>query len=248
MHALRMPLLLLAFLSLSAKAQSSSPINLSITYLYKLKTGQATDGERQALAALSEQELASGLNNSARQLAFWINLYNAAVQYTLSKDNSLYEDKDEYFGRDQVKIAGHTISLDLIEHGILRHSKIKYALGYFNKWFISDFEEKFRLKEADPRIHFALNCGAKSCPPIPILRPSTVNYQLDKATAQFLKHTTQVKDEEVWVTPLMSWFRGDFGNRIAFLKKHGALPESSSITDIEYRDYDWTLHLGAFVD
>lgn len=246
MLTVRLFTLLITLFSLSVNAQNSNPINLSIRYLYKIKTCQSTAIEREALANLSEEQLARSLNNHPRRLAFWINLYNASVQHTLGQDSSLYEDKDDYFGRDQIKIAGHTISLDMIEHGLLRHSKIKYGLGYFNKWFISDFEEKFRLPKADPRIHFTLNCGARSCPPIPILRPATVNWQLNQATATFLKQTTEIRENEIWVTPLMSWFRGDFDNRIAFLKQHGILPKSSRLNNLEYQDYDWSLHLGAF--
>ena len=79
------------------------------------------------------------------------------------------------------------MSLDDIEHGILRRSKIKWSEGYFNKLFPSKFEKENRVNKVDYRIHFALNCGARSCPPIAFYDPEKLDKQLDVATMIYLK-------------------------------------------------------------
>ena len=67
------------------------------------------------------------------------------------------------------------MSLDKIEHGIIRKSKIKYIQGYFSKWFPDKFEKLFRMKKLDNRIHFALNCCTKSCPQIRLYTPKDID-------------------------------------------------------------------------
>jgi hypothetical protein len=70
--------------------------------------------------------------------------------------------KKSFFTVKQINVANKQLSLDEIEHGILRRSKIKWSLGYLNKLFPSAFEKHQRADKADYRIHFALNCGAKA--------------------------------------------------------------------------------------
>lgn len=63
-------------------------------------------------------------------------------------------------------VGGHTFSLDDIEHGILRCNK-KHPTSGAVAFSISDPRLPFVLHlPLDPRIHFALNCGAKGCPAI----------------------------------------------------------------------------------
>ena len=59
-------------------------------------------------------------------------------------------------------------SFDNIEHDIIRGSRIKWSLGYLKKWFVSKEIKALQLDKREARIHFTLNCGAKSCPPVDI--------------------------------------------------------------------------------
>jgi hypothetical protein len=63
----------------------------------------------------------------------------------------------------------------------------------------------------DSRLHFALNCGGRSCPPI----RSYSAEKLDLATCVFLVATVEVGEnsDEVWLSRILSWYRGDFGGR-----------------------------------
>ena len=142
------------------------------------------------------------------------------------------------------------LSLDLIEHGILRRSKVKWSEGYLGKMFPSDFEKKFRVKRLDYRIHFALNCGAKSCPPIAFYDPVLIDKQLKVAVKVYLKGECKFdKDEnQIEVPALMGWFRHDFGGKkgiLAILKNNKIIPENSSPA-IKFKKYDWSLYLNNY--
>ena len=109
-----------------------------------------------------------------------------------------------------------------------------------------------RTEERDWRIHFALNCGATSCPPVAIYEYERLNEQLDKSSKRYLTQTTEYNKEEkvAKVTALFSWFRGDFGGLDGaknFLQRYG-ITEPGANPDLEFKDYDWTLDLGNYID
>ena len=105
--------------------------------------------------------------------------------------------------------------MDDIEHGILRRSKVKWSFGYFNKLFPSAFEKKHRVDTLDYRIHFSLNCGATSCPPIAFYKPEQLDKQLEVATKVYLSGEAAYNeaDNTVALPALMGWFRGVFGGK-----------------------------------
>ena len=264
-----MNLLILSGLSLSSSvlAQGNSNDELpdslnsytevSIQLLNHVRTGKPTLELQKLLAEVSKEDLNADLDTEEEKKAFWLNVYNAYVQILLLDNPDLFDDRASWFGYNffsspQVTIAGHELSFDDIEHGIIRHSKIKLSMGYLDKWFPDEFEKTFRWKEVDPRIHFALNCGAKSCPYIAIYEADRVEEQLDITSKQYLERTTDFLEEEnkVFVNRLMSWFKADFGGKkgsIQMLKKYGIIPESAN-PKISYIKYDWTLELDNYKD
>lgn len=208
-----------------------------------------TDQEKflQELARVSVDSLALYLDSDEKRIAFWVNIYNAFVQHLLHADPSKYEDKNKFFSHNQLRIFGETISLDKIEHGIIRRSQWKYGLGEIRTLFPPEFEKKLRLQVREPRVHFVLNCGAKSCPMTVILRPASLEDQLRTQTISFIKQTSVYKEEvnEVEITSLFSWFRGDFGGKRGirkFLAFYEIIPDESK-PGLVFADYDWTLDL-----
>lgn len=205
-----------------------------------------------SLAAVSLEELSGALNNDEARLTFWINVYNSFIQILLTNEPSLFNDRGRFFKKEQVKVAGRMLSFDQIEHGIIRGSKWKLGLGIIPKPFPPKFERKLRVRHTDPRVHLALNCGAKSCPPVAAYEYGRLNEQLDESCRRYLQQTTRydAAANEVAISPLFSWFRGDWGCKKdvrKFLKKYGAIPPDSKPT-INYGDYDWTLHTGNYID
>jgi len=138
-----------------------------------------------------------------------------------------------------------------MEHGILRVSRSKYGLGYLPR-VPRPAERRFRLAEPDPRIHFALNCGAESCPAIRAYEPDRIDDQLDMTTRSYLDATVAYDaDAGVARLPrLFLWYRGDFDGGAgirAFLRAHGALPDDAD-PRLRYRSWDWSRAAGKFAD
>ncbi len=222
-------------------------ISISQQLLLAAKTKEPTDSFINILQQISQQNISDDLKSDNLKKAFWINLYNAYTQVILSKNPDIYKNRSSFFGSKQILIAGRRLSLDDIEHGILRRSKIKWSLGYFNKIFPSKFEKENRVDKVDYRIHFSLNCGAKSCPPIAFYDPSKIDKQLDAATKTYLKGEAEYNSEKdcVDLPALMSWFRGDFGGKkkmIGNLKQLAIVPLDEN-PGINFKKYNWALFL-----
>jgi hypothetical protein len=168
----------------------------------------------------------------------------------LRENPEKYQKKSKFFRAKLFNIAGLSLSLDDIEHGILRRSRMKYALGYLGKMFPPKWEKQLRVDRIDHRIHFALNCGAKSCPPILFYQKDRLNQQLNLAESVYLSGSV-IYDEakkEVYVPAILSWFRADFGGKEGtrvLLYKYGLVPEGTK-PRIKFSNYDWTLYLENF--
>ena len=239
-------------------AGDADPVALSARYVRATKTA---DGDvaaiRQALATLDSRTLADALDDDRSRLAFWLNVYNASAQDHLSRDASLFDERGfpptrPIFRRDLVTVAGEAMSLDDVEHGILRRSRSGIGLGYVPRFRRSAFERRHRVDAVDPRIHFALNCGAASCPPVLAYSAADVDAELDAATRSYLgSEVSYDPDADVASVPkLFSWYRGDFGGKSgirAFLREHEVVPADAA-PRLAWSEYDWSLKLGAFAD
>ncbi len=223
-------------------------VNVSQQLLYAQRTGEIVDTFIKLLQVADQSILQKELSTDALKKAFWLNIYNAFVQKLLSENPEKYKNRHSFFSEKQIIIAQHTLSLDDIEHGILRRSKIKWALGYLNKPFAGKFEKIFRVDTLDERIHFALNCGAKSCPPIAYYDPGKIEMQLRLASINYLKNETEYSKASniIYLPKFMDWFRGDFGGKKGITKmliKYGVIKNDVSI---RFKKYDWTLFLNNY--
>lgn len=231
--------------------QSANPlVNISQEFIYAAKTGEPVESFVSRLAAISLDELRQRLQTDDAKIAFWINLYNAYTQVALKKDPAQFKKRNAFFKNKELLIAGKKMSLDDIEHDILRRSKIKWSLGYLNKPFPSNREKLLRVNRLDNRIHFALNCGAKSCPPIAFYSDEKLQEQLELATKSFLNGEAQYDTAKgiIYLPKLMSWFRADFEGKkgmIRLLKKNAVIPETAA-PKIKFKKYDWSLTLSNY--
>ena len=191
------------------------------------------------LAALDEAR-PRWMARSAR-VAFWINAYNAFTLRLIVRSYpgiKSIRDLEEPWKQRVWKAAGRTWSLDQIEHEVLR----------------KEFEE--------PRIHFALVCAAKSCPPLSsrAYRGATLDAQLDAVGREFLGDPKtgfrRVEGDKpaVLLSRIFEWYGKDFEKSgldlltalapflteqdRAFVKKHRAR------LAIRWLDYDWSLNGG----
>lgn len=167
-----------------------------------------------ALKELEHYDL-SVLTSDTLKKAFWINVYNGLTNYWMIHKRIKVSMKEDLriFVYDQAKIGGFKFSLDQIEHGILRrNAKVKYwPLPQFMPW---DPRRALICEHLDYRIHFALNCGANSCPAIAFYDPKHLDDQLNQAQAAFVETEFLVNTQlrSITVSKLFQWYQKDFKN------------------------------------
>ena len=197
--------------------------------------------------------------------AFWINLYNALVMdavIDLRVQRSVTEGRLgmlTFFRKAAYSVYGRRMSLEDIEHGILRANRGNpYVPGV--QFSSSDSRSEWVLP-IDVRIHFAINCGGRSCPPIRSYSPDKLYEQLDIAARSFVHGTVVVRPEsnEVSLSKIFRWYQADFGGHdgvVEFLINN--LPNDSRRDFLRtfgvnvrlvYEPYNWDLNgYGAAID
>ena len=192
------------------------------------------------------------LTSHGARLAFWINVYNALVLHAivgLGVRRSVARAWN-FFGRVAYRVDGAVFSPDDVEHGVLRGNR-RRVLPPRRPFGTRDPRRRLALSPLDPRIHFAINCGARSCPPIGVYRAEAIEAQLDLATRTFVNSEVSLEDGRIVCSRLFKWYRGDFevaGGLTAFLLRYlddgptrralanGAAPA------VAFRSWDWSLH------
>lgn len=176
------------------------------------------------------------------QLAFWLNVYNAAVVRDLVRD-LLGLDAEGFFSRPRLRIAGHDWSLDDIEHGMLRASLKK-----------GDPRLALAPVTFDERAYFALYRACRSSPPLRVFHAERIEEQLEDAAREFVRATVRVKEEgaKLKVPRLFQWYEEDFGGVDGVLEFVVARLDDESVelidrrqgrVKVKYLDHDWTLNL-----
>ena len=120
------------------------------------------------------------------------------------------------------------MTLDELEHGLIR----------------KEFSE--------PRIHFVLNCAARSCPKLrqSAVTESNLESTLAKATTEFVPAATKLEDGKVVTSQLFNWFAEDFEKAQGSVAKYLAKYESgdtkkaleSDDVEITFSEYDWRIN------
>jgi hypothetical protein len=215
---------------------------LARRFLLAVRTEDAAmaDAAAEALARLTEDDLARDLPDDPTRIATWVNLYNAATQRLVDADPAAYARRTRFFRQSALVVAGRMLTLDTLEHGLLRRSRPKIGLGYLPNPLAGRFERRFRVARPDPRVHFALNCAAASCPPIAAYDADRLDAQLDLATRAYLGATVRRDGETLIVSRIFRWFPGDFGGPGGirrFLAAHGHPTDGLRL---RYAAWDWT--------
>jgi hypothetical protein len=188
------------------------------------------------LAAVSQADFAKW--SEPRRMAFLSNAYNAwtlklVIDHypvkSIKRIGGLFSSPWE---QPVVRLFGGKLTLNTLEHGMLR----------------VDYNE--------PRLHFALVCAAKGCPPLraEAYVDTRLDEQLTDQARQFLatpdKNRVEAGARTVYLSPIFKWYGGDFekksGSVLAALKPYW--PEKSAAAlgkgdfKIRYTDYDWSLN------
>ena len=226
------------------------PAQVAQQLLEAVRLNEPTERHLRTIAALSDDELDLIRTDRRAGLAFWLNLYNAATQLLLDDRPELFDTRWRFFRTTAITVAGTGLSLDDIEHGLLRNGRSKYGLGYLPRLARTGLDTSYRLA-VDPRIHFALNCGAASCPAIRSFDHRSIDETLDEATKTFLDQEAEYEAEQGRVTlpRVCLWFIGDFGGRTGlrrFLREYEQIPADAT-PSLRFDRYDWTVAPRAFI-
>jgi Protein of unknown function, DUF547 len=168
------------------------------------------------------------------QFAYWVNLYNAATVQVIVDNYPLESIRDigllgQGPWKDKfLKVEGKMLSLDDIEHGILRPI-----------W-------------KDVRIHYAVNCASIGCPNLALkaYRANMLEPMLDDAARAYINHPRGFTktDGELVASNIFEWYQSDWGSDADVLThaRKYATPETASLLKdaktIDAYDYDWALN------
>lgn len=163
---------------------------------------------------ISECDDASDIEEESRSKAFWCNIYNARVQELINKhDYDLQSTKDRFslLYRNRMGVFGRSLSLQRIEHEVLRKGELSFGLGYLPDPSAYLFSIPGTPNQLDYRIHFLLNCGAVSCPLIRPIQPDDFDEVAERAADQYISEETVVDENTVRAPRIFLWYVGDFG-------------------------------------
>ena len=223
------------------------------------------------LGALPAAALADGADESERT-AFWINVYNTLVIHGVVAVGAPEDgaERARFFSGESgvvYRVAGACFSLDDIEHGILRANAPPHGRRRAEPCFASgDARQLYSLRKCDARVHFALNCGARSCPPIRIYSAAHLDDELGLAARAFVESEVDVpsaadRPSRVRASRLLEWYASDFGatdaDVVATLR--GYLPPDAPLAaalgaaldhadaagggpELEFSEYNWALN------
>lgn len=221
-------------------------IELSQSFLLAVRKGEIGEESIKSLENSTKGQLFNELTTDALRITFWVNCYNAYTLYFLQQTPTLvhsFFSRGVHFTQRKITIASQKLSLDEIEHGILRGLKWSAFHQMINVFWKTDFIEKAVVLKPDPRIHFALNCGGKSCPPVRFYEEDKLDEQLESATRNFLSsEAIYVQSANtLLLSKLFKWYCTDFGGKegmIDFLKERKILPKDASPL-VRYSSYEW---------
>ncbi len=207
----------------------------------RVQYSRVSDADRQQLrryiAALEQLPVRSYAPE--QQLAYWINLYNAVTVEVVLQHypvNSIRDIdispgffSDGPWGKKLLTIEGQLVSLNDIEHRILRPL-----------WH-------------DPRLHYVLNCASLGCPNLSTsaFTADSIDVMLDQAATVYINDSRGVSFEngKLYVSSIYSWFRDDFGGSDSAVINHlqgyasATLKEKLSATgSITGYRYNWSLN------
>ena len=207
------------------------------------------------------------------RMSFFSNLYNSMIVHAncvLGPAEDTPSSRSLFFsgkGGNKYNICGQIFCPDDIEHGILRGnsrhpSQPEDARSF---WPPEDPRGVLALSSLDPRVHFILNCGASSCPPIKVLgfEPEEA---LKVAASSYLQAETAFTSATdsnkaiIQLPKLLLWYGADFGrnsfeqvSRVCSLMGTTSLSQSISDAlltssdnelsfDLTYGNYNWAIN------
>ncbi len=237
-------------------SKRGEPLDTRFDYerLYDVRTRPETFARiHRQLAAATPSRM-----DRATRLAWAINTYNFlvlenATDYLLvpGRGRLRWKSVQDIHLRTGLFFKGETIEVE----------GVNYSLDDFERAFCLDGYDRSSGQTPpatlDPRVHFALVCGAMGCPPLlpRAYRADSLERQLEFATHNALalpRHLVlDPATKRVGVSTLFSWYAADFGGNVAawaFVKRYAPKPVRAAIEAQKlqrpnrYVPWDWLLN------
>eukprot|EP01080_Neovahlkampfia_damariscottae_P003490 gene3490-6138_t len=155
----------------------------------------------------------SELDENERKVLF-LNLYNALTIHSYVEKGipKTSTEKLNIIASVGYQIGKLVFSLNDMEHGVLRGNKKPPAFYFVNPLF-SETDPRIKyVCKLDPRVHFALVCGSKGCPPVRIYSEKNIERGLNSATELFLgdPNNFEIQEKVVFLSKIFEWYAKDF--------------------------------------
>ncbi|KAG5186180.1 hypothetical protein JKP88DRAFT_198306 [Tribonema minus] len=193
----------------------------------------------------------------AERKAFFLNTYNALVIHAFVAIGTprWLLGRLAFYATAAYDIGGAAWCLNDIENGALRGNR-RSAAPFTGPPLARDDARLPLCLELDPRIHFALNCGALSCPPIRHYSAEGLDAQLDLATRAFVNGMAlNDAGDALLLSQIFRWYAADFGGSdaevLAWIRQYVTAPAKAAALDKQlsrapvvcaYEAYDWSLN------
>ena len=159
------------------------------------------------------------------KLAYWINAYNAFTVKLIVDNYPVKSIRDLHDGNpwdvEWIKLGKRMYSLNEIEHDIIRP------------------------RYDEPRIHFAVNCAAQSCPPLLNHAWTAQNLEqyLEQQAQAFINNElyNKVSPKSLQLSKIFKWYEEDFGNLPAFVNQYTAVAVNPDAR-VDFMEYNWALN------
>ena len=185
-----------------------------------------------------------------RARAFWLNVYNGLVVHAVVARNvkrSVLLDPG-FFRRNAYRVAGVRVSLDDIEHGVLR-GNAPHPFLQARAFSGTDVLLRWSLP-CDPRVHVALVCAARSCHRLAAYDADRLDEQLEAATSDFVNGGgVTAAGGTLRLSRIFRWYAPDFGGEAGvreFLARYLTSREERRLLEsgapFRYQRWDWRLN------
>lgn len=159
------------------------------------------------------------------EMAYWINAYNAFTLKLILRHFPVESIRDIHDGNPWdvrwIRIGAETLSLNAIE------------------------KEKLLARFNDPRIHFVLNCAARSCPPL-MMQAYEADYldmRLHRRAQKFINNPeyNRLGPQVITISRIFDWYAGEFSPLIPYLNQYSEQRLPANV-EVRFHDYDWALN------
>lgn len=159
------------------------------------------------------------------KLAYWINAYNAFTVKLIVDNYPVKSIRDLHDGNPWdvkwIELGKQTYSLNQIEHDIIRP------------------------RYDEPRIHFAVNCAAQSCPPLlnHAWTADNLEQYLEQQTQAFINNEAYniISAKSLELSQIFNWYGEDFDDVKTFVNQYTTIDVKEG-AKVSFREYNWALN------